>query len=75
MRGPVGQGPVAAPQGLGTDDQVSRYRPHQTLGMAGRIQITAGGAYIIEPGHDGWVVGDEPAVSIEFASAEEYAKA
>jgi uncharacterized cupin superfamily protein len=38
-------------------------------------EITAGDAYTIEPGHDGWVVGDEPAVSIEFASAEEYAKA
>ena len=30
---------------------------------------------VIEPGHDGWVVGDEPAVVIEFESAEGYAKA
>ena len=35
-----------------------------------------GQAYVIEPGHDAWVVGDEPVVSFEFDSrtAEEYAK-
>ena len=38
--------------------------------------LTAGDAYVIEPGHDAWVVGDEPAVGYEFDSrtAEEYAK-
>ena len=34
-----------------------------------------GDAYVIEPGHDGWVVGDEPVVLLEFASAEDYARA
>ena len=38
-------------------------------------EIKAGEAYIIEPGHDGWVVGDEPVVVLEFESAEAYAKA
>ena len=33
-----------------------------------------GDAYVIEPGHDAWVVGDEPVVAFEFASAETYAK-
>ena len=33
-----------------------------------------GVAYVIEPGHDAWVVGDEPAVGFEFESAETYAK-
>ncbi len=33
-----------------------------------------GDAYIIEPGHDAWVVGDEPVVAFEFESAETYAK-
>ena len=35
-----------------------------------------GDAYVIEPGHDAWVVGDEPVVGYEFDStaAEEYAK-
>ena len=26
----------------------------------------AGDAYSIQPGHDGWVVGDEPVVAYEF---------
>jgi hypothetical protein len=39
-------------------------------------EIAAGEAYVIEPGHDAWVVGDEPFVGFEFdsRSAEEYAK-
>ena len=38
--------------------------------------IGAGQAYVIEPGHDAWVVGDEAVVGFEFDSrtAEEYAK-
>jgi hypothetical protein len=39
--------------------------------------IGPGEAYEIQPGHDAWVVGDEPFVGFEFdsRSAEEYAKA
>jgi cupin domain len=35
-----------------------------------------GDAYRIEPGHDAWVLGDEPFVALEFESktAETYAK-
>ena len=33
-----------------------------------------GDACVIEPGHDAWVVGDEPVVAFQFASAETYAK-
>lgn len=29
---------------------------------------TPGHAYVIEPGHDAWVVGDEPVVAFEFDS-------
>jgi len=38
--------------------------------------LGAGDAYVIEPGHDAWVVGDEPWVGLEFESraAEEYAR-
>jgi hypothetical protein len=38
--------------------------------------ITPGMAYVIEPGHDAWVVGDEPAVGFEFDSsaAQAYGK-
>ncbi len=39
-------------------------------------EIGPGQAYVIEPGHDAWVVGDEGFVGFEFDSraAEEYAK-
>jgi hypothetical protein len=38
------------------------------------VQINAGDAYRIAPGHDAWVVGDETVVAYEFKSADSYAK-
>jgi hypothetical protein len=37
-------------------------------------ELGPGDAYVIEPGHDAWVIGNEPFVSFEFESAEEYAR-
>jgi hypothetical protein len=39
-------------------------------------EIGTGDAYVIDPGHDAWVVGDEPFVAYEFESrsAEEYGR-
>jgi quercetin dioxygenase-like cupin family protein len=37
-------------------------------------EIAAGSAYHIAPGHDGWVIGDEPAVVVEFQGAAHYAQ-
>ena len=38
-------------------------------------EITAGQTYVIEPGHDAWIVGDEEAVLIDWGpSAAKYAK-
>jgi hypothetical protein len=58
---------------VGTD---SCMHAHVGFIARGRVQIqyadgctldfTAPQAVAIEPGHDGWVVGDEPAVLIEF---------
>ena len=38
-------------------------------------EVGPGDAYVIEPGHDAWVIGDEPFVAFEFESktAEGYA--
>ncbi len=33
-----------------------------------------GDAYVIQPDHDAWVIGDEPAVVVEFESARAYAR-
>ena len=30
------------------------------------LEVGPGDAYIFEPGHDAWVLGDEPFVSLEF---------
>ena len=40
------------------------------------MELSAGDAYVIEPGHDAWVIGDERFVALEFESrsAEEYAR-
>ena len=66
---------------VGTDScQVS----HVGYAVSGRIviqlpdgseqPIQAGESYTIPPGHDAWVVGDEPFVCIEVMSAEQFAK-
>ena len=39
------------------------------------IEMTAGDVFYIAPGHDSWVVGDEPYVSLHFLGAETYASA
>jgi uncharacterized cupin superfamily protein len=64
----------------------NRELPARDLGYAvsGRIHIARndgtetdvapGEAYLIAPGHDAWVVGDEPFVGVEFKSAATYAK-
>jgi quercetin dioxygenase-like cupin family protein len=38
------------------------------------IEMKPGDLFYIEPGHDSWVVGNEPYVSLHFAGAGEYAK-
>ena len=67
----------------GTDSCQAR---HVGVVQAGRLMVShedgtemelgPGDAYLIEPGHDAWVVGDEGFVGFEFESrsAEEYAR-
>jgi hypothetical protein len=65
----------------GTDSCQSR---HVGAMISGRLhvehddgsvaEVGAGDAYVIEPGHDAWVMGDEPVVAFEFESAETYAR-
>jgi len=37
------------------------------------IEMKAGDVFYIAPGHDSWVVGNEPYVSLHFLGAEAYA--
>jgi hypothetical protein len=52
-------------------------RLHVTHEDGAEAEVGPGDAYVIEPGHDAWVLGDERFVAFEFESrsAEEYAKA
>jgi hypothetical protein len=35
-------------------------------------EVAPGSVYSIPPGHDGWVIGDEPVVTVEFQGAAHY---
>ena len=39
------------------------------------IELKAGDVFYIPPGHDSWVIGDEPYVSLHFLGAGQYAAA
>jgi len=51
-------------------------RLHVRLDHGTEEEFGPGDAYVIPPGHDAWVVGDEPVVSVDMSSvtAERYAK-
>ena len=40
----------------------------------GEAHLGPGETYDIEPGHDAWVVGDEPAIVVDWYGASNYAK-
>jgi quercetin dioxygenase-like cupin family protein len=48
-------------------------RLHVLTDDGDEIELGPGDAYEIQPGHDGWVVGNEAVTSIEFTGAERYA--
>jgi quercetin dioxygenase-like cupin family protein len=37
-------------------------------------ELRAGDFFYVAPGHDSWVLGEEPYVSLHFLGAEAYAK-
>ena len=58
--------------------------PHLQYHMSGRIHVVMddgteaefgpGDVSMLPPGHDAWVVGDEPAVIVDISGMAEYAK-
>lgn len=67
----------------GTDSCQARHvgvvqtgRMHVVHDDGTELELGPGEAYVIEPGHDAWVVGDDRLVAFEFeqAAAEEYAR-
>jgi mannose-6-phosphate isomerase-like protein (cupin superfamily) len=49
-------------------------RLHVVMDDGSELDIEPGSAVDIPPGHDGWVVGDEPYVGIDITGAETYAR-
>jgi hypothetical protein len=44
-------------------------RLHVATDGGGEAEIGPGEAYDIQPGHDGWVVGDEPFTSVDLSGS------
>jgi quercetin dioxygenase-like cupin family protein len=49
-------------------------RLHVVMNDGEEFDVGPGDASHIPPGHEAWVVGDEPYVAVDFSGAEEYAK-
>ncbi|MCE9669833.1 cupin domain-containing protein [Myxococcus stipitatus] len=50
-------------------------RMHVRMRDGEEFELGPGDVAFIPPGHDGWVVGDEPCLAVDFTGAEEYARA
>jgi len=50
-------------------------RLHARMDTGEDLECGPGDAVQIPPGHDAWVVGDEPYVGVDFTGGDTYAKA
>ena len=44
------------------------------MGDGAEYELTPGDLFYVAPGHDSWVIGDEPYMSLHFLGASDYAK-
>ncbi|HEY3449237.1 MAG TPA: cupin domain-containing protein [Myxococcales bacterium] len=49
-------------------------RLHVVMNDGQQADLSAGDFALIQPGHDAWVVGDEPCVIFDFAGFSDYAR-
>ncbi|MCO5169030.1 MAG: cupin domain-containing protein [Planctomycetes bacterium] len=49
-------------------------RMHIAMDDGTSIEVGPGDAFVCPPGHDAWVLGDEPCVMLEFSGAGVYAR-
>jgi hypothetical protein len=49
-------------------------RIHVTMNDGAEADLGPGDAFVISPGHDAWVVGDEPCVNLDWSGAANFAK-
>jgi len=49
-------------------------RMHVKMDDGAEVEAGPGDAFVISPGHDAWIVGDEPCVALDWSGAANYAK-
>ncbi len=49
-------------------------RMHVTMDDGAESDLGPGDAFVISPGHDAWIVGDETCVTLDWSAAGDYAK-
>ncbi len=49
-------------------------RMHVRMDDGTEGEVGPGDAFVAAPGHDAWVVGDEPCVALDFSGMADYAK-
>lgn len=49
-------------------------RMHVTMDDGAECDLEPGDAFVISPGHDAWIVGDETCVALDWSAAGDYAK-
>jgi quercetin dioxygenase-like cupin family protein len=49
-------------------------RMHVRMDDGSEQEVGPGTAVTIPPGHDAWIVGDEPCTMLDFSGADQYAK-
>jgi Cupin domain len=49
-------------------------RMHVVMDDGREADAGPGDAFVIAPGHDAWIVGDEPCVALDWSGAANYAK-
>jgi uncharacterized cupin superfamily protein len=47
---------------------------HVVMDDGTEVEAGPGDAVVISPGHDAWIVGDEPCVMLDWSGAANYAK-
>jgi uncharacterized cupin superfamily protein len=47
---------------------------HVKMDDGAESEVGPGDAVVISPGHDAWIVGDEPCVMLDWSGAASYAK-
>lgn len=49
-------------------------RLHVGMDEGAEAEAGSGDAFVISPGHDAWVVSDEPCVMLDWSGVADYAK-